>query len=59
MSPEDIEEPLTPSHLMVGRRLMSVPDRIPDVDLDEFEPSPDILTGQAKYLCSTINTFWQ
>lgn len=26
MSSEDLEEPVTPSHLFVGRRLLSVPD---------------------------------
>ena len=50
MSADDIEEPLTTSHLMVGWRLMSVPDHIPDVDLNEFEPSPNVLTRRAKYL---------
>ena len=59
ISADDLEEPLTPSHLMVGRRLMSVSDLDPDADLDEFEPSPDILTRQARYLSSTINRFWQ
>ena len=38
---------------------MSVPDHIPDVDLNEFEPSPDVLTRRAKYLHSTIDRFWQ
>ena len=57
MSADDIEEPLTPSHLMVGRRLMSVPDHIPDVDLDEFEPSPDVLTRRANKICPLLTDF--
>ena len=28
ISTEDIEEPLTPSHLMTGRRLLSLPDAV-------------------------------
>ena len=38
---------------------MHVPDHIPDVDLNEFEPSPNVLTRRAKYLHSTIDRFWQ
>ena len=28
LSPDDLEEPLTPSHLMVGRRLLNLPDNL-------------------------------
>ena len=26
VAPDDLEEPLTPSHLLVGRRVLSLPD---------------------------------
>ena len=44
VSSEDVEEPLTPSHLMFGYRVMSLPDP-PIVDLDdpEFNESLDSL----------------
>ena len=38
VSAEDIEEPLTPSHLIVGRRILNLPDHIGYLyDLDEEE----------------------
>ena len=36
VSSKDIEEPLTPSHLMTGRRLLSIPD---EITVDEEETS--------------------
>eukprot|EP00731_Ephydatia_muelleri_P004127 Em0002g303a len=34
VSSEDLDEPLTPSHLLTGRRLLCLPDPPPDVDPD-------------------------
>ena len=34
LSSEDLDEPLTPSHLLTGRRLLCLPDPPPDVDPD-------------------------
>ena len=39
VSAEDIDEPLTPSHLLMGRRILSLPDHIGylcDLDDEEF-----------------------
>lgn len=58
LSADDLEEPLTPSHLIVGRRLMSAPDYSCQ-DSDEFEVTSDVLTKRAKYLSATINRFWE
>ena len=44
VSASDVEEPLTPSHLIVGH---------------DFEMSPDVLTRRARYLNSTIDKFWE
>ena len=51
VSSEDVEEPLTPSHLMFGYRVISLPDP-PTVDLDdpEFNESPDSLKRRFKHL---------
>ena len=58
MSASDLEEPLTPSHLMVGRRLMDAPESL-DPDPDNFDASPDALTRRAKYLNFTIYKSWK
>ena len=53
----DFEEPLTPSHLMYGRRIMNLPDCLID-DQDE-EVDNESLNSQLKYLNHTINSFWK
>ena len=53
MSTADLEEPLTPSHLIVGRRLMNTPDYSTCESEDEdstFEVSCDTLTRRASIL---------
>ena len=59
VSSEDLEEPLTPSHLMFGYRVMSLPDP-PVVDLDdpEFNKSPDSLNCRFKHLSIITQKFW-
>ena len=61
VSLDDIEEPLTPSHLLVGRRLSSLPDPSVDEDNDEdYVPNStaESLTKQMSYLSRTLNHFW-
>ena len=59
---DDLEEPLTPSHLLVGWRVLSLPDdlgyrgEITDVD---FEVTPTSLSRRAKYLNGVLNQFWR
>ena len=58
---EDLEKPLTPSHLLVGRRILSLPDHIGylcDPDDEEFAVDSVQLTGRAKHLNNTLNHFW-
>ena len=47
VSSEDIEEPLTPSHLMTGRRLLSIPD---EIAVDEEETSEVSLVTAVPFL---------
>ena len=37
VSSDDTEEPLTPSHLLVGCRILSLPDNFNYLELDDFE----------------------
>jgi len=58
---DDLEEPLTPSHLLVGRRLLSLLDNLSymiDSDDEEFTVTEDILRKRTKYLNSVVNHFW-
>ena len=53
VSADDIEEPLTPAHLLTGRRLLSLPDTIYCSRIEEeFEATPQLLT-------KILNGFWK
>lgn len=62
VSASDIEEPLTPSHLIVGRRLLNLPDNLnclQDPDDEDFEIDASKLTRHMKHLASVLNHFWK
>ena len=50
---EDMEEPLTPSHLMLGRRIRSIPDDI--VIEEEKENEVVILSPISLYFCHIVS----
>ena len=54
---DEVEEPLTPSHLMIGRRLLS---RVQKVELDENSPAgtANDVNTRAKYLKLLLSHFW-
>ena len=60
ISTEDVEEPLTPSHLLTGRRLLSLPE--PNYEVDDFDfdinMNKDDLTRRMRHLSNVINRFW-
>jgi len=61
VSTEDFEEPLTPSHLLIGHRALSLPNptltgRGTTDDLDESQES---LSRRAKHLCKVMEHFWK
>ena len=58
VSAEDVEEPLTPSHLIVGRRIMSDMEMCPEDDKPPLTTSDD-LTRRARHLQFTTDQFWQ
>ena len=55
VSSEDTEEPLTPSHLLVGYRILTLPDSsIPD----DPDYSPEGLTRRLSHLSLVMKHFW-
>jgi len=57
----DLEEPLTPSHLLVGRRLLSLPDDLcytVNQDDEEFTITDNALRKRAKHLNNITKYFW-
>ena len=63
VSTEDIEEPLTPSHLIIGRRVLSLPNTTmyysEDVSDDDFDLSHDALGKRMKHLNKMLDHFWK
>ena len=56
VSSEDIEEPLTPSHLLVGYIILTLPNpAIPD----DPDYSPGRLTHRMSHLSKTLQQFWK
>lgn len=59
---DDLEDPLTPSHLLTGRRILSLPD-YRGCESEEEDESAVIghsqLTKRALYLNRTINQRWR
>ena len=61
VTPDDLEEPLTPSHFLTGKRTMSIPDGIftdPDWDDDVQITIPE-LNRRMRHLNSVLNHFWK
>ena len=56
ISSEDTEEPLTPSHLLVGYRILSLPDPLVPDDADY---SSETLTHRRRHLLKTLGNFWR
>ena len=55
---DDLEEPLTPSHLMLGYRVLSLPDPSFLHDPDYKESAQD-LSRRMKHLMKTSERFWK
>ena len=61
VSSEDVEEPLTPSHLLCGYRVLSLPDLMSNEDENNYGASVTSgdLTRRMKHLSKTLNDFWR
>ena len=53
---DDVEEPLTPGHLLHGRRILSLPE-VADVTVQEL--NRENMTRRAKYLSTLLVHFWR
>lgn len=56
---EITEEPLTPSHLVIGRRLATLPDRDELSDDEDYEDSASKLQRRVRYLSKLLQHFWK
>ena len=57
---DDIEEPITPAHLIIGRRLLNLPDCEVREDEDfDGESGKIALQRRAAYVAKKIQHFWQ
>lgn len=63
LSPDDFEEPVTPSHFLCGRRILNLPDGLRQEDVDEeFELAQSTqatLSRRLRHLNATLNHFWK
>ena len=61
LSYDDLDEPLTPAHLLTGRRLTSLPDLLTsNEDTDYTTPtSPADITRRVKHLNIILSHFWK
>ena len=60
LSSEDLEEPLTPSHLFTGRRILSLPYVTPAVDStdEQFVVNSHDLNTRVQQLASVLEDYW-
>ena len=58
LTTDDLDEPVTPSHLISGVRLLSVPEHL--CYNDEFVPDSSrlVLSKRFRYLSTTLDHFW-
>ncbi|XP_068670957.1 uncharacterized protein [Montipora foliosa] len=52
---DEFEEPLTPSHLVIGRRILSMPPKNYSIDVPHTQQA---LSRRAKFLQSILDHFW-
>ena len=56
---DNLDQPLTPSHLLNVRRLLNMPDCSVSDEVDEdYNAGPEVLTRRMKHLDKTLNKFW-
>lgn len=60
MSATDLEQPLTPSHLMMGRRLLDLPERLSMESMtdEDYSATQEALTKRVQFLHRIMQHFW-
>ena len=58
VSMDDVEEPLTPSHFLNGRRIWSLPDHTCHGREKDPESGPAVLTKRMRHLHHLLDQFW-
>ena len=57
---DGLEEPLTPSHLILGRRILKLPEfEEHEEDDKDFDDNPDTALRQLRYLSTVLKHYWQ
>ena len=60
ISSEDYEEPLTPSHLLCGHRIMSLPDnRSSEAEVSDTDVQPQDVHRRMRHLSNVMNHIWK
>ena len=62
ISSDDMEEPITHSHLIIGRRILNLPDNLDggcDLDDDDFTLDTNQVSSRVKHLNQVLNHFWK
>ena len=60
LSSDDLEEPLTPSHLLIGHRVLSQPDTLLSLNNDlGYELTHEDLSRRVKHQRKVLNDFWR
>ena len=56
VSSNDTEKPLTPSHLLTGRRVLSIPNEVGTAEEDETDVQ--LLTRRQRFFSTLLGQFW-
>ena len=59
LSSDDVEEPLTPSHLLVGHRILNLPDNLTYHEEDGMRILRSLMKHWRGELSSVLNHFWK
>ncbi|XP_065062391.1 uncharacterized protein LOC135689168 [Rhopilema esculentum] len=54
----ELEEPLTPSHLVIGRRLLSLPERYFEEDID-YNETADVARKREQHVARVFQHYWR
>eukprot|EP00112_Aurelia_sp_Birch-Aquarium-sp1_P019023 Seg4627.3 transcript_id=Seg4627.3/GoldUCD/mRNA.D3Y31 product="hypothetical protein" protein_id=Seg4627.3/GoldUCD/D3Y31 len=56
---DDIEEPITPAHLIMGRRILTLPSKPDELEDEDYIDTSTTLQRRARYLNSLLESFWK